>query len=47
MADVKIFNPEGLSRPRSPYMQVARVKTQELAFIAGQVSVDASGAPSA
>jgi enamine deaminase RidA (YjgF/YER057c/UK114 family) len=45
MAEIKIFNPNGISRPRSPYMQVARVKTQELAFIAGQVSVDASGAP--
>jgi enamine deaminase RidA (YjgF/YER057c/UK114 family) len=45
MADIKIFNPDGLNRPRSPYMQVARAKTQELAFIAGQVSVDASGAP--
>jgi enamine deaminase RidA (YjgF/YER057c/UK114 family) len=45
MSDIKIFNPDSLNRPRSPYMQVARVKTQELAFIAGQVSVDASGAP--
>ena len=44
MADIKIFNPEGLSRPVSPYMHVARVKAQELAFIAGQVSTDASGA---
>jgi enamine deaminase RidA (YjgF/YER057c/UK114 family) len=43
MATIKIFNPDGLNRPRSPYMQVARVAPQELAFIAGQVSVDASG----
>jgi len=43
MAEIKIFNPEGISRPRSPYMQVARVRTQELAFIAGQVSVDLAG----
>ena len=43
MADIKIFNPVELSKPRSPYMQVARVKTSEFAFIAGQVSVDASG----
>ena len=35
--------PVELSKPRSPYMQVARVKTSEFAFIAGQVSVDASG----
>jgi len=43
MADIRIFNPDGLNKPRSPYMQVARVKTSELAFIAGQVSADASG----
>jgi enamine deaminase RidA (YjgF/YER057c/UK114 family) len=45
MADIRIFNPDGINRPRSPYRQVAHVKTQQLAFIAGQVSVDASGAP--
>src|SRR5437588_2299205 len=44
MADIKIFNPAELNKPRSPYMQVALVKTSQLAFIAGQVSVDASGA---
>jgi enamine deaminase RidA (YjgF/YER057c/UK114 family) len=44
MPVIKIFNPAELSKPRSPYMQVARVKTSEFAFIAGQVSVDASGA---
>src|SRR5215831_6831136 len=43
MPDIKIFNPVELRKPRSPYMQVARVKTSEFAFIAGQVSVDASG----
>jgi enamine deaminase RidA (YjgF/YER057c/UK114 family) len=43
MPHIKIFNPVELNRPRSPYMQVARVKTSELAFIAGQVPVDASG----
>jgi enamine deaminase RidA (YjgF/YER057c/UK114 family) len=44
MADIKIFNPDGLSRPMSPYMHVARAKAQEFVFIAGQVSTDASGA---
>ena len=44
MADIKIFNPAELNKPRSPYMQVALVKTSQLAFIAGQVSIDASGA---
>jgi len=43
MADIKIFNPVELSKPRSPYMQVSRVRTSEFAFIAGQVPVDASG----
>jgi hypothetical protein len=42
MRDIKIFNPVELSKPRSPYMQVAWVKTSEFAFIAGRVSVDAS-----
>ncbi|MGD9712929.1 MAG: RidA family protein [Thermomicrobiales bacterium] len=44
MADIKIFNPDGMNKPRSPFKQVARVKTSELAFIAGQVPVDAGGA---
>ena len=43
MADIKIFNPDGLNAPRSPYMQVARVRTSELAYIAGQVAVDTAG----
>lgn len=43
MPEIRIFNPVELNKPRSPYMQVARVKTSELAFIAGQVSVDGSG----
>ena len=43
MADIRIFNPAELNKPRSPYMQVARVKASEFAFIAGQVSVDSSG----
>ena len=45
MAEIKIFNPEGLSKPVSPYMHVARVKAQELVFIVGQVSADASDTP--
>ena len=45
MAEIKIFNPEGMNRPRTPFMQVARVKTSELAFIAGQVPVYANGGP--
>ncbi len=45
MAEIKIFNPEGMSRPASPYHHVARVKAQELVFIAGQVPADASDTP--
>ncbi len=44
MTDIKIFNPDGLSRPPSTYTHVAHAKTQEVVFIAGQVSSDASGA---
>src|ERR1700728_3578121 len=43
MAEIKIFNPEGMSRPL-PYSHVAYAKTQELVFIAGQTPIDASGA---
>lgn len=44
MPDIKIFNPEGLARPVSPYMHVAHAKSQDVVFIAGQVPTDASGA---
>jgi enamine deaminase RidA (YjgF/YER057c/UK114 family) len=44
MADVRIFNPEGLAKPAGTYSQIAQAKTQELVFIAGQVPVDVSGA---
>jgi enamine deaminase RidA (YjgF/YER057c/UK114 family) len=44
MADIKIFNADGLNRPAGTYSHIARVKTQELVFIAGQVPTDASGA---
>jgi enamine deaminase RidA (YjgF/YER057c/UK114 family) len=43
MAEIKIFNPDGMSKP-APYSHVAHVKTQELVFIAGQTSIDANGA---
>jgi enamine deaminase RidA (YjgF/YER057c/UK114 family) len=44
MADIKIFNPDGLSKPAGTYQHVALAKTQSIVFIAGQVSSDASGA---
>jgi len=44
VADIKIFNPDGLSRPAGPYSHVARAKTQQIVFIAGQVPTDPSGA---
>ena len=43
MADIKIFNPDTLGKPLGQYSQIARVKTSELIFIAGQVGVDQSG----
>ena len=44
MAQIKIFNPGGLSRPAGPYSHVAHAKTQEVVFIAGQVPTNGSGA---
>lgn len=44
MAEIKIFNPDGLARPAGTYSHVAYAKTQGVVFIAGQVPVDASGA---
>lgn len=43
MAEIKIFNPNGLSRPAGTYSHIAHAKTQEIVFIAGQVPGDASG----
>jgi enamine deaminase RidA (YjgF/YER057c/UK114 family) len=44
MANIKIFNPEGLAKPAGTYTHIAHAKTQDVVFIAGQVPVDASGA---
>jgi enamine deaminase RidA (YjgF/YER057c/UK114 family) len=44
MADIKIFNPDGMSKPK-PYSHVAFAKTQGLIFIAGQTPIDANGTP--
>jgi enamine deaminase RidA (YjgF/YER057c/UK114 family) len=44
MAEIKIFNPDGMSKP-APYSHVAYAKTQELVFIAGQTPIDSTGAP--
>ena len=44
MADIKIFNPDGMSKPK-PYSHVAFAKTQGLVFIAGQTPIDANGTP--
>jgi len=43
MADIRIFNPDGLARPAGTYSHIARAKTQDVVFIAGQVTMDASG----
>jgi enamine deaminase RidA (YjgF/YER057c/UK114 family) len=44
MAQLTIFNPETLGAPRGQYSQITRVKADELAFIAGQLSADRAGA---
>ena len=44
MTEIKIFNPAGLARPAAAYSHVARAKTEDLVFIAGQVPADVSGA---
>jgi enamine deaminase RidA (YjgF/YER057c/UK114 family) len=43
MPEIKIFNPEALGKPLGPYGQVAKVKTSELLFIAGQVATGRDG----
>jgi enamine deaminase RidA (YjgF/YER057c/UK114 family) len=43
MAQIAIFNPEGLGKPLGPYSQIARVKASEFVFIAGQVAADKAG----
>jgi enamine deaminase RidA (YjgF/YER057c/UK114 family) len=40
---LSIYNPAELGTPLGPYSQVARVKANELLFIAGMVAVDANG----
>ena len=44
MADIKIFNPDGLAKPAGTYQHVAQAKTQNVVFIAGQVPMNAAGA---
>ena len=40
---IALSNPDSLGKPLGPYSHVARVKTAELVFIAGQVAVDRAG----
>ncbi len=44
MADIKIFNPDGLAKPAGTYTHIAHAKTQNVVFIAGQVPMNAAGA---
>ena len=37
MATIRFLSPPGIAPPVAPYSQVARVKSSELVFIAGQV----------
>lgn len=43
MNEIKIYNPPSLGVPLGQYCQIARVKTQELVFIAGALSADKEG----
>lgn len=43
MPDVKVFNPDGLSKPGA-YSHVAFARTQGLVFVAGQTPIDTNGA---
>ncbi len=43
MAEIKIYNPEGLAKPLGQYSLVTRVKASEYIFIAGQVAADKNG----
>jgi enamine deaminase RidA (YjgF/YER057c/UK114 family) len=44
VADIKIFNPDGLAKPAGTYTHIAHAKTQNVVFIAGQVPMNAAGA---
>jgi enamine deaminase RidA (YjgF/YER057c/UK114 family) len=44
VADIRIFNPDGLAKPAGTYTHIAHAKTQDVVFIAGQVPVDSAGA---
>ena len=43
MAEIKIFNPDGLAKPLGQYSHITRVQASEYIFIAGQVSADKGG----
>jgi enamine deaminase RidA (YjgF/YER057c/UK114 family) len=43
MAEITIYNPEGLGRPLGQYSNVTRVKASEFLYIAGQVGIDRDG----
>jgi enamine deaminase RidA (YjgF/YER057c/UK114 family) len=43
MAEIEIFSPDTLGRPRGQYSQITRVKAAETIYIAGQLAADAQG----
>ena len=43
MPTIEMLNPETLGKPLGQYSQIARVKTSEFLFIAGQVGVGVDG----
>jgi enamine deaminase RidA (YjgF/YER057c/UK114 family) len=43
MSEISIVNPPSLGKPRGQYSQITRVKANEFAFIAGQLSANKDG----
>ena len=43
MADIQLINPDTMGKPLGQYSQIARVKSSEIAYIAGQIATDHSG----
>ncbi len=43
MADIEIFSPPSLGKPRGQYSQITRAKAASTYYIAGQLSANAAG----
>ncbi len=43
MADIEIFSPSSLGKPRGQYSQITRAKAEQTYYIAGQLSANSAG----